>query len=914
MKLSDKFKNDSLKARTYNLFTLFLNHWFQPLNQAQLFADEAYKAALDTGELDTAGYILMGKIVNLFCQGKPLVPLLTDIIEFLQFARKTQHQFVIDILLAFQLVLFKLVGPTKTLNVFYEDELNETQYVDNCQQKHRMGGICMYHILKSMTFYLLSDFTSADQHVRAAEAVCQQVSAMSIITEHNFYSSLTLTALYPKTSKTSQPQTLKKLNENQEQMKIWADNCSENFLHKYILITAEIANISGQPVEEVMNLYDQAIMKARQNGFIQHEALANELAAKFWLNQKKKEFARIYLNRAVQLYKNWGAKRKTEELTNKYPYLITSIKIDPTRTESTILATRIFPSSIYSSNWLDLKTVVKASHILSGEIVLHKLLEKMMRIVIENAGAQKGILLLPIDNQWVIEAEGDIDKKITVLQAVRLEDSEQVSSNVIYYVARTRDNVILHDAVQEGFFIRDPYIVKYRPKSVLCVPLQHQRQLSGILYLENNLTTGAFTSGRAELINLLSSQMAISIENAKLYTKVHNNENRLRQFLEAIPVGIRIFDTHGKITYVNQKAKHIFGTNVTPNVTVDRLAQACQMYCTHTGLQYPTQMLPVRRALQGESSSVDDLEVRQDDRIIPLENWGTPIFDEQGNLTYAISVFQDISERLEKEKAEREREAAEAVNKKIIESLHYANSIQNSLLPNLERIQKYLPNSFILWLPRDIVGGDMIYMELFQEHLIITVMDCTGHGVPGAFMTMVASTNLRRITRDEKYHQPAYILKRLNVMVQTSLQQDTEYATSDDGLDAAISVIDFKTKTLTFAGARLPLYYIQDDKLTIIKGDKQSLGYKNAQLDFIFTSHTLEFRENMAFYLATDGFTDQLGGPKHCSFGKKRFKTLLLENYHHPFQNQREKLLETFKTYQGEDNRKDDVTVVGFGF
>jgi len=258
--------------------------------------------------------------------------------------------------------------------------------------------------------------------------------------------------------------------------------------------------------------------------------------------------------------------------------------------------------------------------------------------------------------------------------------------------------------------------------------------------------------------------------------------------------------------------------------------------------------------------------------------------------------------------------AIEAVNKMIMESIQYAKIIQSSLLPNLVQVKTYLPNRFFLWMPKDVVGGDMLYAESVAEGFIVAVIDCTGHGVPGAFMTMIASTNLKRIIREETCHEPAEILKRLNFSVKTSLQQETEHAQSDEGLDAAICLVKPHEQRLTFAGAKLPLYYIHNDKLTVIKGDKKSLGYKKSDLNFTFTNHTVNIEEGMSCYLSTDGFLDQLGGPKRFSFGNKRFKNLLLENCHYTFDKQSEQLLQVFNEYKGDNDRQDDVTVVGFGF
>ena len=278
--------------------------------------------------------------------------------------------------------------------------------------------------------------------------------------------------------------------------------------------------------------------------------------------------------------------------------------------------------------------------------------------------------------------------------------------------------------------------------------------------------------------------------------------------------------------------------------------------------------------------------------------------------------------RESKKKVEQEREAAEEANLKIMDSIRYAQLIQSSLLPNPENIRNFLSDSFFIWMPRDIVGGDFIFTEYIPptsamseagEGFIIGVIDCTGHGVPGAFTTMIASFGLKKIIRDEGWHDPAQILKRLNFLVKTTLQQDTDYALSDDGLDVALCFIAFETRTLTFAGAKLPLIQVCDDEVTVVKGDRKSIGYKKSDLNFDFTNHTIPLRQGTSFYMFSDGFTDQLGEDDR-RFGTRRFREALRAIALLPFETQQKALLKTFHRHRGENEIQDDVTVVGFGF
>jgi len=251
-------------------------------------------------------------------------------------------------------------------------------------------------------------------------------------------------------------------------------------------------------------------------------------------------------------------------------------------------------------------------------------------------------------------------------------------------------------------------------------------------------------------------------------------------------------------------------------------------------------------------------------------------------------------------------------NQKIMDSIYYAQLIQKSLLPNMDILKHNLPQSFVIWQPKDVVGGDILFADFFPQGFILAVVDCTGHGVPGAFMTMIASSGLRQIISDEGCRHPADILKHLNYFVKKSLRQDTDLAPSDDGLDIALCLFDRETGGLTFSGARIPLMIVQNGKLRVIKGDKQSIGYKKSQFGYDYTTHELHVEHDMSFYLFTDGITGQMGGEKGRSFGSVRFKRLLVENYQAPFEEQQQKLLKAFDDYTGHKERTDDITVVGF--
>jgi PAS domain S-box-containing protein len=227
--------------------------------------------------------------------------------------------------------------------------------------------------------------------------------------------------------------------------------------------------------------------------------------------------------------------------------------------------------------------------------------------------------------------------------------ANRLPESIIQYVIRTHEPVILNDATREGNFINEPYIQHHQTQSLLCLPLLNQDKLVGVLYLENQVATGAFTPARSQVLHLLSTQAAIAIENARLYSRLRASESRMTQFLEAVPVGIAVMDASGRPCCFNQRAIQLVGKGTDPSVTLEQLAEAYQLYRAGTDQQYPTEELPIIQALSGERTTVNDLEIHQNSAIIPVEVWGTPIFDEQGNVAYALAAFQDITERRQAE-------------------------------------------------------------------------------------------------------------------------------------------------------------------------------------------------------------------------------------------------------------------------
>jgi serine phosphatase RsbU (regulator of sigma subunit) len=253
----------------------------------------------------------------------------------------------------------------------------------------------------------------------------------------------------------------------------------------------------------------------------------------------------------------------------------------------------------------------------------------------------------------------------------------------------------------------------------------------------------------------------------------------------------------------------------------------------------------------------------------------------------------------------------ESFNERMMESLQYAEIIQRSLLPGIDRMKTDSPDSLVIWIPKDIVGGDIFFTSSHQHNTILAVMDCTGHGVPGAFLTMIAFTEIRKIILETSCREPAEILARLNRAMKSVLYKNASAIAANDGLDAAVVTIDHTQKVIRYAGACIPLIYVENDTIKTIKGDRHSLGYRNSDEHFVFTSHTIEAADNTSIYLKTDGYTDQMGGPKNLRYSTVRFKKLISEIHGLSFDIQRKEILRAFFEYMGENEQRDDVTVIG---
>lgn len=499
--------------------------WVRPLRCSEPIFNEGFLAGLESGDLIFAGNILMYKVLNPFFAGDNIHEIQQNVHEYLKIASKTiNYQLAFDVIYGLNIWLDNLTSSQ------VESIWDEEQYLGNCLTNNSIYAVCHYSILKTKILCLYGCYDESLKASQNAEEILNVILGKYQVAALKFYQSIALIGLCRGTqSDTIKDLYLEKVRSNQAQLQVWAAGCSENFTHKYSLVDAELASLLGNK-ERAIDLYDRALKGAEENRYLQEEALVNELAAKFYLEWGKEKIALGYMQEAYYCYARWGAKAKTNQLGEQYPQLLTPIlqqsepllNLSNPRTSTPTIATVTNTSSV-----LDLASAIKASQALSEEIELDALLSKLMHIVLENAGADKGALVLNNSGTWEIAAQcvsGNCS-----LSTIPLDQTDNLPSSIINTVKRTQQTLLINNIEQDKTFTRDPYLIQQQPQSLCCTPILNQGKLIGLLYLENNLAAEAFTPARITVLNLLTTQAAISIENARLYQQVDDYNRTLER-------------------------------------------------------------------------------------------------------------------------------------------------------------------------------------------------------------------------------------------------------------------------------------------------------------------------------------------------------------------------------------------------
>jgi len=526
LKLLERFNATELKAKIYIPFNLTIRHWKEHIKTTIPAFLEGIYTGIYNGDIEFACYNADNYCANSFFAGTSLETVQKEQKKYLYLCKNLKQYFQFNYLNIWSELTLKLVNDRDNIFDLIELSSEPEKNILNWIKTNNTTLIFPAYLSQTIFLYLFKEYDLAVEKARFAEPY--QVGGLGFftVTLHNLYSSLSLLAYYNNCDSTQKEEILKKVENNQKNMKLWTEHCPANFENKYNLIAAERARVLGD-FFQAQEYYERAILLAKKAKFVQEEAIAYERAAEFYLSLNREEISKLYLKNAYHCYYRWGANAKVKALTIEYPELIKA----PDTTKKISQINQNHFSINTDSERLDLQTIIKAHQTLTSEIVLEKLLAKLMTTLIENAGAQKGLLLLQQDNEWTIEAQGQVNSKsLERLRSIPI-DSENplLPFRVINYVIRTKQNLVLDNAINNELYKADPYIIEHHCQSILCIPLVDRGREIGILYLENNLATGVFGPERVELLKILSSQAAISIENARLYQRLEDYSHNLEQ-------------------------------------------------------------------------------------------------------------------------------------------------------------------------------------------------------------------------------------------------------------------------------------------------------------------------------------------------------------------------------------------------
>src|SRR6266404_5507114 len=591
------------------------------------------------GDLTYAAYCGDQLNTNLLAAGDPLAEAEREAERGLAFAQKMRFGLVIDAITTQLGLIRTLRGLTPIFGSFDDERFDEARIERRFSENPDLAFVeFWYWVRKLQARFFAGDYASTIEASSRAQRLLWTSVSQFETAEYHFYGALSQAASCDCAAAGERQQHLDAVAAHHKQLQLWAMNCPDNFENRAALVGAEIARIEGRELD-AERLYEQAIRSARANGFIHQEALANELAARFYAARGFEKIARVYFQDARYGYLRWGADRKVRQLDELYPHLREEA---PAPASTSTIGAPV--------EHLDLATVIKVSQAVAGEIVLETLIDTLMRTAIEQAGAERGLLILQRGAEPRIEAEATTGGDTVVVQLRDQPVTESVlPESVLHYVLRTRESVILDDAATQSPFAADPYLRQRPARSILCLPLVTQAKLVGVLYLENTLTTRVFAPARSAVLRLLASQAAIALEIAHLYRDLAQREAKIRRLVDANIIGIYLWEIEGRIIEANDTFLRMVGcdredlasgrvrwTDLTPPEWRDLDAWAVE------GLKTIGRLQPVEKEY-----------FRKDGSRVPVLI-GSAAFNEQRD--QGVAFVLDLSERKRAEAEAREGE------------------------------------------------------------------------------------------------------------------------------------------------------------------------------------------------------------------------------------------------------------------
>lgn len=525
--LAEKFEKRSLrhKARSFHLIANYNFIWNRHINEIAETNEEGFIASMNSGELIFAGYTNFHSFFNKFYSGSVnLEEIKSGLPDAIRFNESILMDLALDALICLEMVINTLTGVNKNPLEFKSDRFNEAEFIAFCQDKKDFYGLATLYTYKACSLYINGYYHEAQEAIQKAyEFVAPFIGSMVHFPTLKFYEALIGYQLIESEKDNKELHT--KLDEIIALFENWSVPGKANIEHKLFLLKAERFRVLNK-TNEAKEYYTNAVNSAKENGFLQNEAIAHELLGRLWLAEKNEIYGNVHIERASVNYYQWGANTKYESLKNEFPQIFVNRIVGGITDKQ-----RERGYEEYYSGSFDAKTLIKASQVLAEEIRLNDLLSKSLDIISENAGADKCAIILKRDDDWYVEAISEKGSSLEILENQLLRDSEDMPIKILSYCVRTKEEFIMNSRENQNLILRDEYIQKNNPKSVAVIPSFVKKELRALLYIENKVASDAFSISKIQILRMLSGQIAISIENARLYEHMKQLNTAYQKFV-----------------------------------------------------------------------------------------------------------------------------------------------------------------------------------------------------------------------------------------------------------------------------------------------------------------------------------------------------------------------------------------------
>jgi len=656
LSLKDKFSVGSGIGRSLLVLYAFIWHWKHHLKDSVKGYLDGYQLSLETGDIESTTMLASMFCSTYYLTGHQLDQVSLEMRAYSKVIHKFKDETNLNILNIFHQAVLNLMGQSNDPCRLIGEVYDESSMLPKIAEAEDRSALFLAHLNQMMLCYLFGHFAEVIQIANKAKPFIGTMFQHYYVPLFHFYQSLSILAEHSNSQIPRKKNYLKQVTKNQKKLRKWASHAPMNYLHKFQLVEAEKARILGRNAT-AMEYYTKAINGARENEFMQEEALANELAGRFYLNLGQDNISERYIKEAYYLYSRWGATAKGKDLELKYPQWLPIAYASAWSGAAKRIS--ISSGSTSTSDFLDYSSILKASQAISNEIVLDDLLKKLMKLVIESAGAEKAFFITKQVQQLFLRARTDGEPEVVIFENKLLNDCQDLSHAVVQYVVKTEKDVVIRDALNEDVFAQDPHIQRHSPRSILCIPVHYQNTLSGALYLENNRLSGAFTPDRIEVLKVMASQAAISLENAGLYDALKQSEKKYREIYENAVEGIFQITEDGEFLSGNPTTAKIFGYDSWDEMHAHESHFGSHLFTDRKDYNHLKQILRNAGKIEGLETQLR--------RKNGTPFWAIVYFQtlprDQSDKRLLEGMLVDISDKKQRESAEKERKIAEEANR-----------------------------------------------------------------------------------------------------------------------------------------------------------------------------------------------------------------------------------------------------------